>query len=59
MIRLKVVSGKSGERILPVFYEDNYFSLLPGESKEVVIRFKDEDAHGETPRLEVSGFNVK
>lgn len=59
MIRLKVVGGKSGERILPVFYEDNYFSLLPGECKNVLIRFKEEDSRGETPRLDVSGFNVK
>ena len=59
MVRLKMQGKKSGESILPVFYEDNYFALLGGESKTVVITFKDEDCHGETPELVVKGFNVK
>jgi Exo-beta-D-glucosaminidase Ig-fold domain len=28
---------KSGERILPVYYGDNYVSLVPGESKTITI----------------------
>lgn len=59
MIRLKVQGRKSGERVLPVFYEDNYFSLLPGEKKTVMVTFKAEDAHGEVPALAVEGFNIK
>ena len=59
MVRLKVQGKESGERILPVFYEDNYFSLLPGEEKTVRITFKAEDARGEVPVLCMEGFNVK
>lgn len=59
MIRLKVQGRKSKERVLPVFYEDNYFSLLPGEKKTVTVTFKAEDAHGEAPVLAVEGFNIK
>ena len=59
MIRLKVQGRKIGERVLPVFYEDNYFSLLPGEKKTVMVTFKAEDAHGEVPALAVEGFNIK
>lgn len=59
MLRLKTEGRKSGERILPCFYEDNYFSLLAGESKTVVITVKKEDCHGEMPVLCLSGFNVK
>ena len=33
MLRLKVAGEKSGRMLLPVFYSDNYFSLLPGEVK--------------------------
>lgn len=58
MIRLKVQGKKTGERILPAYYSDNYMSLLPGEDKEVTITFKDEDTRGERPAVEVSGFNV-
>ena len=59
MVRLKVHGKKSGELILPAFYEDNYFSLLPGEKKTVTVTFKAEDAHGEVPALSVEGFNIK
>lgn len=36
-VRLTLRDAKSGKRILPVYYEDNYFSLLPGESRTVRI----------------------
>lgn len=59
MIRLKVTGSKDKEMILPVLYNDNYFSLLPGEQKEISISFKNEDTRGEIPVLNISGFNVK
>ncbi|BEG97800.1 glycosyl hydrolase 2 galactose-binding domain-containing protein [Bacteroides sedimenti] len=49
MIRLKVVGKKSGERILPIFYSDNYISLMPGENKVITMRFSDADTRGEEP----------
>ncbi len=51
MIRLNVVRNHSGEQILPVFYEDNYISLLPGEKRTVDISFKAADTGGEKPDL--------
>ncbi|MCK4879395.1 MAG: discoidin domain-containing protein [Bacteroidales bacterium] len=59
MIRLKVAGTTSGERILPAFFGDNFFSLLPGESKSIRIRVKAEDCRGEKPSVEISGFNLK
>ena len=56
LIRLKLEG--TTDLILPVFYSDNYFSLLPGESKDICITFKNEDTRGEKPSLSVSGFNV-
>src|SRR4029077_19426116 len=32
MVHLRLTNGKGGEDLTPVFWEDNYFSLLPGES---------------------------
>ena len=58
MIRLKAVKRNSGDRILPVFYSDNYFSLMPGEKKVIVTRLKDEDTSGEKPSIEITGFNL-
>ena len=58
MVRLKAVRAKSGDRILPVFYSDNYVSLMPGERRTVRTELTDADSRGETPRIVVEGFNV-
>ena len=34
-MRLKVNKGKGGDEVLPVLWEDNYVSLLPGEKREI------------------------
>jgi hypothetical protein len=59
MIRLKVVGKNSGNRILPVFYNDNYISLMPGETKVITMKLKDEDTGGENPVVDLSGFNLQ
>ena len=59
MIRLNVVGSKDGQQLLPVFYSDNYFSLLPGEKKEVRMSWKDEDTRGNEGRVLITGYNVE
>ena len=49
---------KSGERVLPVFYSDNYVSLVPGESKTIDIDAAERDFHGESALIVVDGWNV-
>ena len=56
MVRLKLLKGNSDERVLPTFYSDNYFSLLPNETKEVTLEF---DAGSDEVRLMVEGWNIK
>jgi hypothetical protein len=58
-IRLKVQGAASGQRVLPVFYSDNYFALLPGESKTVTLEFAAESLRGETPGIIAEGWNVQ
>ena len=58
MVRLNVLGEKSCERILPTFYSDNYFFLMPGEEKTVNITLSNRDTRGETPMLEIEGFNL-
>ncbi|HET7747374.1 MAG TPA: glycoside hydrolase family 2 protein [Vicinamibacteria bacterium] len=36
-VRLKMVDAASGDEPLPVFWEDNYFELFPGEAREVRV----------------------
>lgn len=58
MVRLNVAGDQDGLQFLPIFYSDNYFSLMPGEKKVVCVRWKDEDTRGNRPLLQVSGYNV-
>jgi hypothetical protein len=58
MVRLKVEGAKSAERILPVFFSDNYVFLMPGEEKIITMKFSDKDTRGEKPVVNVSGFNL-
>jgi exo-1,4-beta-D-glucosaminidase len=55
----KIKKGKSGDLVLPVFWDDNYFSLLPGETRNVAVEFNPADLGGADPYLEVEGWNVK
>ena len=57
MIRLRV-TDEEGERMLLVFFSDNYFSLMPGEKKQIKMNLKNEDTRGENPQVEISGFNL-
>ncbi len=58
MVRLKAVRAKSGDRILPALYSDNYVSLMPGEERTIHIELEDADTRGEAPRIAVEGFNT-
>jgi exo-1,4-beta-D-glucosaminidase len=58
LTRLRLVKGKEQAEILPVFWEDNYISLLPGEKREVSVRVRESDLAGAQPSLLVDGFNV-
>ncbi|NOR15693.1 MAG: glycoside hydrolase family 2, partial [Candidatus Aminicenantes bacterium] len=58
-IELNVCGTASGRSVLPIFWDDNYVSLLPGETREIRARFYKEDLHGETPAFRFSGLNVQ
>jgi hypothetical protein len=49
---------KSGQRILPVFYGDNYVSLVPDETKTVAVGAAQSDFNGEDALIVVDGWNV-
>jgi len=57
MVQLTAVRERSGDRILPAIYSDNYVSLMPGESHAFRVELEDVDTRGERPWLGVEGFN--
>jgi len=59
MIHPRLTRGKGGEDAVPVFWSDNYFSLLPGEKKSVTVRFDSSSLAGTSPELVVDGWNLE
>ncbi|MGH9481175.1 MAG: glycosyl hydrolase 2 galactose-binding domain-containing protein [Terriglobales bacterium] len=58
LVRLRITRGPGGVEVLPVWWDDNYISLLPGESRTLGVRFRPQDLHGARPALAVDGWNV-
>jgi mannosylglycoprotein endo-beta-mannosidase len=55
--RLSLVDATTHKRVLPVFYSDNYISVLPGEQKTISL----DNQSGVDPKslqLSVSGWNL-
>jgi exo-1,4-beta-D-glucosaminidase len=58
-VRLKLDKGPKGEEILPVIWEDNYISLLPGEKREITASYRASELGAAKPSVEVKGWNVE
>ncbi len=58
-IRLKVLD-KRNELLLPSFFTDNYFTLLPGDNKQVELDFSSAGKNTDTDNLNLAaeGWNV-
>ncbi len=54
-----VVDAKTKEPILPIFWSDNYISLLPGEERTYTANYNLSDSSGKRPELIVKAWNVK
>jgi exo-1,4-beta-D-glucosaminidase len=58
MVHLRLVKS-DGEDVVPVFFDDNFVSLLPGESRTIGVRYRAVDLGTSPAHYEVSGWNVK
>ena len=58
MVRLKAVREKTGDRILPAIYSDNYITLMPGEKRTLLTELSHRDTRNEKPRIVIGGFNA-
>jgi exo-1,4-beta-D-glucosaminidase len=57
-VRLQV-TGRGNQEALPVLWEDNYLTLLPGETRVVTATYRLRDLGGAPPRVVLSGWNVR
>jgi exo-1,4-beta-D-glucosaminidase len=58
MVHLRLTKGPGGEDVTPIFWDDNYFSLLPGESREVDAKYSTLALHDKSAVLVIDGFNI-
>ena len=55
--KLTLLNASDGSRILPSYYNDNYVSLLPGESRQIEIVYPAKSADGPA-QLAIRGWNL-
>ncbi len=55
----KILNADTRDLVLPVFWDSNYFSLIPGEIRKVKAEFSVENLEGNRPLFRLEGWNIK
>ncbi|MDQ0777428.1 hypothetical protein QF026_005894 [Streptomyces aurantiacus] len=58
MVRLALRDHRSGDRVLPARYSDNYLWLLPGEEREVTVSCPRDDRHPGDLEVTAQGYGT-
>jgi hypothetical protein len=58
MAHLQLRRQGSNKRVLPVYYSDNYISLIPNETRTITINAAQTDLKGEEPVILADGWNI-
>jgi exo-1,4-beta-D-glucosaminidase len=56
-LHLTVLKGKDGGDVKPIFWDDNYVSLMPGEKREVTATYDNKLLRGAAPTIRVDAPN--
>jgi exo-1,4-beta-D-glucosaminidase len=57
-VHLAVRRGPAGDEVLPVLWDDNFVTLLPGESRTLEATYALADVGGAAPFVSLDGWNV-
>jgi hypothetical protein len=57
MVRLSLLDGGTGARVLPTIYGDNYLWLLPGESRTITLSWPAGALPSKRPALHAEAYN--
>src|SRR5258708_12293118 len=57
-VHLQIKQGSSERDVLPIVWQDNYISLLPGERREVTADYKVKDLGNTAAFLKIEGWNI-
>jgi exo-1,4-beta-D-glucosaminidase len=58
-VHVGIRAAGSTDEILPVLWEDNYLSLMPGESRTITARYLSKDVLKKPLELAVDGWNIE
>jgi beta-mannosidase len=58
MAHIQLRRKDSGDRVLPVYYSDNYVSLVPDEARTIHVEAAETDLKEQVPLVTVDGWNV-
>jgi exo-1,4-beta-D-glucosaminidase len=58
-LEIQVLKKLRQKSLLPIFLEDNYFSLLPGEKRIIKGNFLADDLEGDELEIKIKGWNVQ
>jgi hypothetical protein len=58
MAHVQLRRQRANSRVLPVWYSDNYVSLLPGERRVLVIEASAAELGHDRPLVTIDGWNV-
>ncbi|MDD5686615.1 MAG: glycoside hydrolase family 2 TIM barrel-domain containing protein [Elusimicrobia bacterium] len=58
-VNLTITKGKNEDTVTPIYWDDNYFSLLPKEKKEITATFPTEELSASEPFLKIDGWNIE
>ncbi len=59
MVHPDLKKKKSNTSVVPIFWDENYITLLPGEKRTVSGYCLTDDLDGEKPVVDVGGWNIK
>jgi exo-1,4-beta-D-glucosaminidase len=57
-VHLTALQGKGGADIAPVYWDDNYFELMPGETRRIDASYPRKMLGGSASYIQVDGWNV-
>jgi exo-1,4-beta-D-glucosaminidase len=57
-VRLKVTKDADGDEVLPVLWEDNYFALLPDETRRITAAYSPRDLGRAKPSVSAEAWNA-
>jgi exo-1,4-beta-D-glucosaminidase len=58
-IEAKLINPDSQTAVVPVFWSDNYVSILPKETKTLTVKCYKKDSGNKEPKIRIKGYNLE